>query len=157
MRQAPLAMKNHKHHQHHHIGIMLVGMSPVQHPQTSLLLSLRITGGTGLEVSPTLCQLYPTPANRLMMDRPRKEKSSFLNPSCAGLLSVGSQFRMYNFESFSNVGSSFNDHNMLRYIGYVISCSIIFYSVMFCHDMLKRIPLEITWLSLQITTCTNTT
>ena len=78
-----------------------------------MLLKLRITGGTGLEVSRHFCQLYATPANRLMMEQPRKEKSSFLNPSYAGLLSVGSQVRMYNFEVFGNAGSEFNDYKML--------------------------------------------
>ena len=77
-----------------------------------------------------LCQLYATPANRLVMDEPRKEKSSFLNPSYAGLLSVGSQFRRYNFEGLNNAGSSFNDYNMMCYICYIISmlsCSIMIY------------------------------
>ena len=82
-----------------------------------------------------------------------KEKSCFLTPTYGGLLSVGSQIRMYKFEGFRNAGSSFSDCNMLCYIGYIISCYISLYSVMFYHDFLKRIHCEITCLSrLQSTT-----
>ena len=82
-----------------------------------------------------------------------KEKSCFLSPTYGGLLSVGSQIRMYKFECFRNAESSFSDYNMLWYVGYIISCYIILYSVMFYHDFLKRIHCEITCLSrLQSTT-----
>ena len=82
-----------------------------------------------------------------MMEQPRKRKSSFLSPSDAGLLSAGSQSRMYNVEDFSNAGSSFNDYNILCYIGYIILCYIVLYSVMFYHDILKRLSCERTCLS----------
>ena len=48
---------------------------------------------------------------------------------------------------FSNAGSSFDDHHMLCYISYIIPRQIIYYSVMFSHDILKRIPCEMTCLS----------
>ena len=97
--------------------------------QTSVLLRLRITGGSGLEVARNLCQLYDTLANRLMMEQPRKEKSSFLYPSYAGLSVSGHSLGCTLSKIFSNARSSFNDCHILCYIGYH---AIIIFSVLSC-------------------------
>ena len=79
---------------------LLIEMFPFDIHKLPCCCTYLLPQGLGWKFQGNLCQLYDTPANRPMMDQPRKEKSSFLSPSYAGLLSIASQFRMYKFECF---------------------------------------------------------